>query len=256
MITASTLNVPNWVDLSTPHVSGAITFYTQLLGWTFELTSTPMGEYHVAKLGEREVGGLMAQAPEQSGTQPTWTMFIHVADVDEMTARAEAVGAAVLAEPFDIPDGRVAVVADPTGAMFALIANPSMPPDGAWFGTEPGAVCWVELLTRDPVRAERFYADAFGWKAETQVHGETSYTTFLLDGDPLGGMMMMPTQVPTEAPSHWSAYFAVEDCAATEARCVELGGRVLRPTTEIEMGEFAVLEDPDGAPFNVMEYAG
>ena len=154
--------------------------------------------------------------------------------------------------PFDIPgDARVAVVADPSGAMLALIAGPR--PDGTYLSGESGAVCWVELLTRGPEAAEGFYTAVFGWKAVTEVTAGTGYTMFKLDDQEVAGMMMMPEQVPAEAPAHWAVYFAVADCAVAERKAAELGGQVLHPTTDIEVGKFAVLADPQGATFQLLE---
>ena len=256
MLTASTLNAPNWVDLTTPDVDRAVGFYSRLLGWDVEIVATPVGKYHVATVGDREVAGLMAEAAEDAEGRPAWTLFVNVEDVDEMPGRIEAAGGEVLAKPFDIPGGRVAVVADPTGAMFAVIHNPAMATDRQWFGIAQGMVCWVELLSRERDRAERFYADVFGWRPDVQHHDDTSHTTFTLEGYPVAGLLAMPTEVPATVPSHWSTYFAVEDCCAIERRAVELGGCVLRPSTEVGLSMFAVLEDPDGAKFCVMENAG
>jgi predicted enzyme related to lactoylglutathione lyase len=67
-------------------------------------------------------------------------------------------------------------------------------------------------------------------------------------------MMRMPETVPGEAPSHWAVYFAVDDCAATASRAAELGGRVLFAPTEAGEDRFAVLEDPLGAVFSVLQH--
>jgi predicted enzyme related to lactoylglutathione lyase len=66
-------------------------------------------------------------------------------------------------------------------------------------------------------------------------------------------MMMMPQEVPAEAPAHWTVYFAVSDCAAFEQKAAALGGQVLHSTTDIEVGKFAVLADPQGATFHLLE---
>ncbi len=254
MITADTQNAPDWVDLTTPNAQSAVAFYSQLLGWEMETTSTPMGDYHIAKEHGHEVAGLMEQGPELEGQPPVWTMYINVADVDETAGNVIAAGGAVLEPPFDIPDGRVAIAADPSGAMFGIIATPLEHSDQRWFSVSSGAVCWLELLTRDPSIAELFYSEVFSWKADTDDSTEPSYTIFRLDGDGVAGMMAMPDEVPAEAPSHWMVYFAVDDCEAAELTAIDLGGRVLRTTHEIDMGRFAVLEDREGAPFQIMEY--
>lgn len=253
MIDAATYGAPNWVDLSTPDIEGAVRFYRELFGWEIEHQATPMGDYYVAKAGDREICGLMASG--EAGVPAMWTTYFYVADVDTTAEGITEHGGSVVAPPFDIPDGRVAVVTDATGAMFALISTP-MPEGHTYFAQGHGSVCWIELLTREPQAAEAFYAAMFGWKAETQIFGETAYTTFQLDGEDVAGMMLMPKMVPAEAPSHWSVYFAVDDCSELEQRVPAIGGQVLVPTTPMEMGEFAVMADPSGATFDLMEYNG
>jgi predicted enzyme related to lactoylglutathione lyase len=67
-------------------------------------------------------------------------------------------------------------------------------------------------------------------------------------------MMPMPAEVPAEAPAHWAVYFAVDECDASAARTADLGGSILHPAQAIAMGHFAVLEDPQGAVFQLMDY--
>lgn len=251
MIWARTHDAPNWVDLSTPDPAAAARFYAQLLGWTIETTESTMGPYLIGHLADRQVGGMMAPGPDEAGMPSMWTMFVHVADVDQTVARVTEAGGTVLEPGFDIPDGRVAVVADPSGGMFGVITGPE--PEGTWMSDEPGAVCWVELLTHAPDAAEPFYAAVFGWEPATQVAGSMPYTTFALDGDDVAGMLPTPDTVPPEAPTYWAIYFAVEDCEATAKRAVELGGRVLHPPTVAGQHRFAVLADPFDATFSILE---
>lgn len=251
MIQASTHNAPNWVDLSTPDPASAARFYARLLGWTIEATESPMGPYLIGRLGDRQVGGLMAPGPDDAGVPSMWTVFVHVADVDQTVVHVTQAGGTVLEPGFDIPDGRVAVVADPSGAMFGIITG--LEPEGTWMSDQHGAVCWVELLTHDPEAAEPFYAAVFGWKGATQQAGGLPYTTFALDGDEVAGMLPTPDTVPAEAPSYWAVYFAVEDCEATAELATELGGRVLHPPTKAGQHRFAVLADPFDATFSILE---
>ena len=82
----------------------------------------------------------------------------------------------------------------------------------------------MELLTRDTTAAEGFYTAVFGWKSQCEVVKGTPYAMFQIDETDVAGMMMMPDEVPIGAPSHWSVYFAVDDCADVEQRTVDLGG--------------------------------
>jgi predicted enzyme related to lactoylglutathione lyase len=245
----------SWVDLSTQDLQGAQRFYADLLGWELAVQQTPMGEYTVASSGGREVAGMMAQAPEMAGTPSVWAVFVVVEDMDSTLAAVRGAGGAVLQTPFEIPDGaRVAVVADRSSARFALISG-GPEPGYPYFSEEAGAVCWAELMTGDVEAATGFYGDVFGWTSETDETGPVSYTVCSLDSDPVAGVIRRPDDLPAEVPDSWSVYFTVADCEATERRAVELGGTVILTATPTPMGPFAVVADPAGAAFQIMEMA-
>jgi predicted enzyme related to lactoylglutathione lyase len=252
MVTIKTFNAPNWADLSTPELDASIEFYRDLLGWEFATRVTEMGDYHVASVDGREVCGMMSHPPEMEGAPAMWTVFFHVEDIDEMVEKVGAAGGRVLEPPFEIPNGaRVSAVADPTGAMFALISGET-PVDGVWYSMVPGSVCWAETMTRDTETSATFYREIFGWEAEGEEGG---YANFLLNGEKIAGLLPMPDMVPAEAPAHWAVYFTVESCEVAERTAVDLGGSVLVESMPVEIGHFAVLEDPGGAPFDVMDFS-
>ena len=254
MIEAATFGAPNWVDLSTPDIESAAEFYRDLLDWDVAVMTTEMGDYHVASVDGHEVAGMMQQGAEHQGRPATWTMFVYVKNVDETLEKVEDAYGHVLQAPFDIPGGaRVAVVSDTTGAMFAIISGGETP-DGVYFSSRPGGVSWFELLTRDTDSAAKFYGDVFGWEMTYDTSSETQYATFQLAGHDIVGMLPMPEMMPDDAPAHWAVYFTVADCAATQKLAVELGGEVAVPVTDITIGRFAVLEDPHGGAFDIMEY--
>jgi len=254
MINADRHGAACWVDLSTPDVRGATSFYGELFGWEVEASQTPMGEYFIGKVGDHQVGGMMEQSGELIGDPAMWTTFFYVDDIEATVGGVEEARGTILQKPFDIPGGaRIAIVADPTGAMLGLFGGPEL--GGPYYSRDAGSVCWVELLTRDPVAAQGFYTAVFGWEAETTMTSGTAYTMFRLEGHDAAGMMMMPEVVPVEAPAHWGPYFAVDDCRAEERRAADLGATVLRVTHEIDAGKFAVIADPQGAPFNLLEFA-
>ena len=254
MIDAGTYGSINWVDLSTPDVAASAAFYDTLLSWDSTKSVTPMGEYTVAKVGEREVAGMMEQDPAMADSPPVWTLFFYIEDMDATLTKVKAAGGTVLEAPFDIPDGpRICVVADPTGAMLALLAGGARP-EGEYFFTSPGAVCWFELLTDGIASAEAFYTSVFGWDASTVAVGAGGYTMFTLGGEDVAGMKPLPGGEPDSAVPNWITYFVVADCAVAEESAAALGGAVLRTATEIPEGKYAVLADPHGATFAVMEY--
>jgi hypothetical protein len=243
-----------WLDLNTCDVDAACRFYGGLLGWSYTVAQTPVGAYHIALLGDREIAGLMAapaDAPEP--VPPMWTIFIEVAAIEETIAAAVTAGGTVLQAPLDVPSGaRVAVLADPAGAMLALIESPAEA--GTLVRDEPGGLWWAEVLSRDAQAATAFYEAIFGWKSELTTSPDgTSYTRFWLDDQPVAGLMAMPPQVPVEAPSHWMLYFAVLDIERAVAAATELGGAVVRAPMTLPLGRFAVMEDPGGVVFAVCE---
>jgi predicted enzyme related to lactoylglutathione lyase len=113
-----------WNELTTRDTGRAKAFYAEVFGWGEE--THPMGEvaaYTEWKLGERAVGGMLEPPPgAPPGLPPCWLAYFGVGDCDQAVATAAALGATVLQPPFDIPPGRMAVLADPHGATFAVLA--------------------------------------------------------------------------------------------------------------------------------------
>jgi predicted enzyme related to lactoylglutathione lyase len=249
---------PSWIDLLARSRADAKAFYGDLFGWTFEDVTDPEGTvvytqcfsdgHNVCGLGE------MPAEMAEGGTPPFWTTYVATDDADATAAAVETAGGSVMAPTMQIFDaGRMAMFTDPTGASFAVWEPGTHP--GAALVNEPVALAWNELDTRDPDRAVQFYGELFGWEAETHTE-PMPYTEWHLDGEPIGGMMPMPAEVPPQVPSYWLTYFAVADTDATVARLQELGGTVMVPPTAIPTGRFSVLADPAGATFAVIQLAG
>ena len=118
-IGASVVNQPGaltWNDLVTPDPDAAGRFYGDLLGWTYQ-EIPESGGYRVIRNGERTNGGI---PPVHGENPPAWLPYFGHADVDAAVARIGELGGRALSEPMDIGMGRIAVVADPQGAAFAL----------------------------------------------------------------------------------------------------------------------------------------
>jgi predicted enzyme related to lactoylglutathione lyase len=82
----------------------------------------------------------------------------------------------------------------------------------------------------------------------------TKYTVFKAGGNQIAGAQDMPEMVPQEVPSYWLVYFAVADADATAARAKKLGGREMVAPTDIPgTGRFAVLQDPQGGTFGLLQ---
>jgi len=127
--------------------------------------------------------------------------------------------------------------------------------EGVWLSRRVGAVCWVETMTRDVAAAETSYGKVFGWSAVTEaIEDDRAYTTFFLDGEMAAGMLAIPDDLDAAIPSHWGVYFTVGDCAEAVERALALGGTVVRPPEKLDVGHFAVLADPSGAVFQIMDF--
>jgi hypothetical protein len=111
-------------ELATSDLDAARAFYERLFGWTTALADTgPGGPTLVSVLNE---GSLNAYMSEEPGA-PHWRAYFTVESTTTTIAQLEALGGSVLAGPFPIPDGSIAVVSDPQGAEFALFQGETDP---------------------------------------------------------------------------------------------------------------------------------
>lgn len=104
-----------WDQLQTPDLDGAAAFYHRVVGWTADRPAPDMGIFRMGELMEASFG------PAPDGVPPNWLTLIAVADLAAQTAKAESLGATILAADVPAgPYGRYSVVQDPTGAVFGL----------------------------------------------------------------------------------------------------------------------------------------
>jgi uncharacterized protein len=236
-----------WVDLGTTDAAGAKAFYGRLFGWEGE--DMPVGEgatYTMLRLGGRDVAAVYEQGADEraAGIPPHWSSYVSVVDADETAARVEGLGGKLLAEPFDVLDaGRMAVVADPTGALVSLWQP------GRHFGArlvnDPGSLTWNDLATPDPDAAAAFYTALLGWEVTEQVPG---YSTIANEARPNGGIRR-----ETDLPPHWLPYFTTDSISEASATARDAGGQALGEPVRVPAGSFGFLLDPQGAPFAVFE---
>jgi len=245
---------PCWVELATPDVEAAVGFYGELFGWEIpeQPNSAELGGYRRAKKNGADVAGV---TPLMQEGQPTvWTTHISVADAEASAAAVRDAGGSVIVEPMDVMGMiKFAIVADPAGAVFGVTQPGTF--TGAELVNEPGTFCWNELNTRDPEGAKAFYAAVFGWGFEDHDMGPMgTYTEWKVGEDSVGGMMDMGnTQMPPEVPPHWLTYFAVENADAALDQIRAGGGSVAFGPMDIPAGRFAVVGDPFGAMFAVIQ---
>jgi predicted enzyme related to lactoylglutathione lyase len=241
----------SWVDLSTSDPEAAKSFYEALFGWTHEDLPTGNGTYTMFRLNGKDVAAVSQQQPDEAnqGIPPHWNNYVTVEDVDQSAGKVSGLGGTVLVEPFDVLDaGRMAVVADPTGAVFMLWQAKNN--IGAGIVNEPGALSWNEESTKDIGKAKDFYSSLFGWSYEDFADG--AYSVIHL-GDRSNGGIRPQSEQEAAIPPNWLPYFAVGNCDEGAAKASELGGTVMMPPMDVLVegteGRIAILTDPQGAAF-------
>lgn len=119
-----------------------------------------------------------------------------------------------------------------------------------------GAFIWYDLATTDPAAASRFYETVVGWTAEEvpAMH----YTLFKVGETRAAGLMQLSQHLrEAGVPPHWTGYVMVDDVDGV-ARQVQAKGGSLKfgPEDIPDIGRFAVVTDPSGAPFDLFKPFG
>ena len=244
-----------FVQLTTTDLASAKQFYSGLFGWSFRDVPGTRVPFSVAYLGSEQVAAV-AQRPAPAGApaHPAWLSFFSTQDVDAAAKLAAGQGARVLSEPHDIPGlGREAVLADPQGAVFGLLASSSGDPSDA---LKPAGVwIWRSLMTTDPTSDVAFYHTLFGFTSFA-FPSPSGQQHLLLQSENYAraSANTPPTSNPTIHP-HWLDYVRVDNAAQMVARATQLGGRVLvQPHSDRHGGMIAVVADPQGAPVGLLEW--
>jgi predicted enzyme related to lactoylglutathione lyase len=252
------LGRPVWYELLTKDVDAAERFYTAVIGWTvtpFEGSPTRYDMW--TRPGGVPIGGAM-KMPDDVPAPPHWLMYVGVPSLEKAIARVQELGGSALSPVIDIPNvGRMRVMKDPQGAMFAIHepapssqGTPEAPP-------EAGDVSWLELYTSDAAAAVRFYSNLFGWR-ETQTMDMGPMGKYHIFGRKweLGGIMNTPKEM-AQVPPNWGLYFRVDDVATGVERVKANGGQVLNGPMEVPGGDQIVnCLDPQGAAFSLHQKRG
>ncbi len=242
-----------WYELLSADPKGSLAFYTEVIGWKAE----PFGADYTMFVGSQgPVGGVapLPEAAKQMGATAFWQANVEVANVDDTVAKVKQLGGSIY-HVESVPEvGRFAVIADPQGAVIAIVTPArDMPSHDT---NQPGEVSWHELYTTDHEAAFAFYNAIVGWERRGE-HDMGPMGTYLMwgrAGTQLGGMLTMPAGMTTPAgaavPPSWMMYFTAPDLEATLARAKARGARVLNGPMDVPGGQRIVqLMDPQGAAF-------
>jgi uncharacterized protein len=114
-----------WSELTTRDVEGAKAFYRAVFGWTAREQEIGADPYVVWELDGRAVGGMMPMIGDvwPADLPPHWMIYFAVEDCDASADRAAVLGGTVSVPPTSFPLGRFAVLNDPQGAVFSILAG-------------------------------------------------------------------------------------------------------------------------------------
>ncbi len=185
---------------------------------------------------------------------PLWLGYVGVDDVDETVRQIEAKGGKSLMPPFDIRQGRIAMVADPQGNPLYVMkpVPPASDPDArsdVFSAYDEQRVGWNELSTSDPSTARSFYGELFGWTSEDFMPmGEFGeYRFFAHEGATIGAVCGVK---PGGSDAGWRYYIRVPSIAAAVEAVKAGGGEVSMGPHEVPGGDLIIIgTDPQGAAF-------
>jgi uncharacterized protein len=245
-----------WADLVTPDLAAAEKFYGTLFGWTFRSIHAGNSDYAVAMLDGRPLAGLLEKAVASgSRHQSAWLTFLAANDVDGIKRSALAHGAKVVAADRSYPQrGEQCVLSDPEGAVFALLASSSGdPPD---YLPAVGEWIWSSLHAKDAGAEAAFYQQLFNYDV-FEAPSDDGQVHLILSSDNYARVSANDlAQGSARRHPHWLNFVRVASAAETAAKVRALGGRVLvEPRADRHGGMLAVVADPAGAPFGLMEWS-
>ncbi len=243
-----------WLDLETTDAARAKKFYSGLLGWDFRNYHADGTDYAVAMSGGRPVAGILPRRIHKGEERPSaWLPFIAVRDVDSAVSNALQHHAQIESDPANFPlRGRQALLMDPEGVRFGILASSSGdPPDAA---ATPGTWSWTALVARDSGDEAVFYQQVFGYDL-LGMPTNSGFERIRLSSE--GQARISVSGMPADAASlhpYWIDFVRVANAADTVARALELGGRVILNVHRNDQGDqTAVLADPTGARFGITQ---
>ena len=242
-----------WQDLLTDTPQQTEAFYGVLFGWEFE----PLGggvNYTLIRHRGHLIGGLVDQnrLPATADISQ-WVVAMSVADIGEAVQTVADAGGEVFTPATSLGErGDIAVVADPTGALLALLQTRDGDPVDANADPATGDFLWRELWTVEVDRAARFLTRLAPFAVESieidAADKSVAYRLLKTADLPRAGVRTTP--VP-QMPPMWVSYLRVADqieLAAILAKVPGLGGEILVPALARPGGGYvAVIAGPSGA---------
>lgn len=241
-----------WHDLLTDTPAATRAFYSGLFGWEFEPLEGV--NYTLIRHQGELIGGMVDQNQLPAAADISqWVVLFAVNDVELATRRLREAGGTVFTPPTSLGQrGTIAVVADPQGAVLALLETRDGDPPDEDDLPSAGRFLWNELWTGEVDAAARFYTSLVSLSVQSvplETGGEPIEYRILAAGErPRAGVRSQPVE---DLDPRWVSYLRVADEAEMTAilsRVGSLGGQVVVPATaRPEGGLVAIITGPSGA---------
>ncbi|MYR06594.1 hypothetical protein GTV32_09845 [Gordonia sp. SID5947] len=237
---AATSGIPCWVDLTTRQSERTQAFYQELFGWTFEAGGT------IGVLDGEPTCGVL-EIPEDARELPAhWFPYFRVNSFDHLAADPPTDGDVIWGpETYGQRLATVAAVVDPHGAGFGLWESMGL---SGFAGGRRHAPAWFELSTRHPADIAKFYCQLFDCFPDSiSAAGSAAYRVFARPDVLLAGVVASDTE------PYWRVYFQVDDLSSSLIHAKALGATQLAERVDLPIGGTALLRDPVGALFGLIE---
>ncbi|MEU6642290.1 VOC family protein [Saccharomonospora sp. NPDC046836] len=248
--------VPCWVELASADEAAAREFYKKLFGWEFVVKRDPATlnrRYSIASLLDSEVAGLYQTARDQ----PTgWIVQLSVTSTASTAEWVQRLGGTVTLGPVGIPDrGSILHAVDPSGAPVVFWQPPA---DWAFATSFPGTFSGADLNTHDGAGADHFYCRLFDFTSQ-QIGGDgIDYAEWRLGHQPVLYRYVLDAEYRASIPPHWMVYFDADPMRGADAmagQAIMFGGSVVTPPFDTPFGRTAVLADPGGSVFSIVDHS-
>lgn len=229
-----------WYELMTQDLEKAVSFYSNVVGWTVHDSGMPGMPYMLFGRDGKDAGGMMSWSSLGINKPSGWKGHIFTRDVDTEVKAVVVDGGRQYRPVQVIPGvGRFAVVADPQGAEY-LLFEPNQQQAPPQIGSmDLGGVGWRELMTTNWEQAWAFYSKHYGWeKLDAIEMGQAgTYQTFMSSQGYSGGMMTIPANLRHLFPEPtWLFYFNVDAIDSAAERVRQNGGEVTHGPAQVPGG--------------------
>lgn len=242
-----------WFDLAAPVPGESQEFYSSVFGWTFRSPGASDDRYTLILNDGQAIGGMFGSEPD-SGAQDgaTWIGLMAVNDVEATVRAVQNAGGVVEVNSASVPErGKHALLRDPAGAIFGVLASDSGdPPDRE---VSLGEFLWMDLFARDVAAVTPFYLALAPYERSTRTVIDDVERTVLTAHDyPRAGIVPVDEEANRSA---WVPYIRVNDVESTLAKVVDAGGfAIIQPDARLLDGNLAVFVDPHGAVMGIVKW--